>query len=251
MIVVLSGEGPTDLGTSATGSDHAPFEDIQFGPLAEMIELLVASHLGYSLRDCGMYRLISESGLSARAKGLKALKKQSLTLPGRKKAKETAYFYTNARALAVITKKVASEVGCDAVAILFRDSDGTASAGRGEWTEKRDSMVNGFAAEGFRLGVPMLAKPKLEAWLICALRQNAYQNCNSLEDESGNDNSPNNLKDQLEAILGEPANRETLRQMVADGRIDPLKIEMPSFTDFKQRLQAVLLGRPEASKSPG
>ena len=247
MIVVLSGEGPTDFGTSATGVEHSLFADILFGPLAEMIDRLAEPHIGYSLRDCRMYRLISEAGLSARAKGLKARKKQSLTLSGKKKAKETAYFHTNARALADIAKEVAVEVGCDAVAILFRDSDGTASAGRGEWVEKRDSMLNGFALENFQLGVPMLAKPKSEAWLLCALRPNAYQNCDSLEDESGNDNSPNSLKDQLEAILGEPANRELLRQLVADGRIDPLQIEMPSFTDFKNRLRNVLPGHTSAT----
>lgn len=247
MIVVLSGEGPTDLGDSASGLVDAPFDDIRFGPLAEMIERLTVPLLGYSLRDCGMYRLIDKAVLSEREKSLKALKKNSLTLPGKKRAQETAFFYTNARALAMVAKEIVGEVGCDAVAVLFRDSDGTASAGRGEWQAKWDSMVNGFNAESYPHGVPMLARPKSEAWLICALRPNPYQGCESLEGESGNDNSPNSLKDQLEAILGEPAHRELLREKVADGRIDPFRINMPSFNDFKQRLGdaiAAVLGRP-------
>lgn len=242
MIVVLSGEGPTDFGVD--NPDPTAEERILFGPLAEMIERLTVPLLGYSLRDCCMYRLVGERVLSERAESLKALKKSSPTLAGKKKAKETAYFFTNARALAVIAKEVAAEVGCEVIAVLFRDADGTASAGRGEWQDKWNSMVNGFDAESYPHGVPMLAKPKSEAWLICALRSNRYQGCESLEDESGNDNSPDNLKGQLEAILGEPAHRELLRQMVADGRIDPHRIDMPSFNRFKERLLAVVLGRP-------
>ena len=244
MIVVLSGEGPTDFGASMSGAGMAVFEDIQFGPLAEMIEQLAFSILGYSPRECAMYRLIDKSHLSERSKSLKALKKKSLALPGKKRAEETAYFYANARALADAAKEVAGEVGCDAVAILFRDSDGTASAGRGEWAAKRDSMLNGFAAEGYPLGVPMLANPKSEAGLLCALRPTPYQGCESLENASGNDSSPNNLKNQLDTALGEKANREVLRQLVADGRIDPFKIDMPSFTDFKSRLELALRDRP-------
>ena len=45
------------------------------------------------------------------------------------------------------------------------------------------------------------SKPKSEAWLLCAWKYHSYGGCESLEDRSGNDNSPNNLKDELEELL--------------------------------------------------
>ncbi len=54
------------------------------------------------------------------------------------------------------------------IAVLFRDSDGTASSGRGLWEDKRKSIEDGFGEAGFDYGVPMIPKPKSEAWLLCA-----------------------------------------------------------------------------------
>ena len=42
-------------------------------------------------------------------------------------------------------------------------------------------MLDGFAEENFSRGVPMIPKPKSEAWIICALRSNPYEGCESLE----------------------------------------------------------------------
>mgnify|MGYP007093114634 CR=1 FL=1 len=119
-------------------------------------------------------------------------------------------------------------------------NNGTASAGRGEWRDKRQSMLDGFAHEGLKRGVPMIPKPKSEAWLICALKDQPYQNCGLLEDRSGNDNSPHSLKRELQALLGgEPATRKLLRDKIADGQINCLRIAMPSFQEFRERLEAV------------
>jgi hypothetical protein len=123
---------------------------------------------------------------------------------------------------------------------LFRDADGTASSERGEWENKRQSMLSGFEVEEISIGVPMIPKPKSEAWILCALR-NDYQNCNQLENESGNDDSPNSLKKQLEQHLGEPATRELLNDKIDQDELDISKIvDMPSFTVFKNRLDEVL-----------
>jgi hypothetical protein len=75
-------------------------------------------------------------------------------------------------------------------------------------------MLDGFEEEGFSKGVTMIPKPKSEAWLICVLKEHAYQNCQSLEDRSGNDNSPNSLKDELEEILGEEFTPELICDQV-------------------------------------
>ena len=93
---------------------------------------------------------------------LKAAKKQ-LGLPGKKRGKETRYFFNNARVLAKIATEKEQEKLDDVVAILFRDSDGTASAGRGLWEDKRKSMLDGFAEENHTRGVPMIPRPKSEA----------------------------------------------------------------------------------------
>jgi hypothetical protein len=101
-------------------------------------------------------------------------------------------------------------------------------------------MLDGFEVEGITTGVPMLPKPKSEAWILCALRNN-YQHCAKLEDESGNDASPNALKKQLDNHLGEPGSRELLNDKVDDGAIELDKItDMPSLTAFKNRLNEVL-----------
>ena len=47
----------------------------------------------------------------------------------------------------------------------------------------------------------MIPKPKSEAWVLCALSK-LYKECDELEDRSGNDNSPNSLKRELEELLG-------------------------------------------------
>ncbi|EDX77979.1 hypothetical protein MC7420_7717 [Coleofasciculus chthonoplastes PCC 7420] len=93
----------------------------------------------------------------------------------------------------------------------------------------------------------MIPKPKSEAWVLCALRER-YQNCQRLENESGNDDSPNSLKKQLEEHLGKPATRELLNDKIDQGNLDISQIiDMPSLKAFKDRLDEVLdnLGLPQ------
>jgi hypothetical protein len=110
--------------------------------------------------------------------------------------------------------------------VLFRDADGTASSDRGEWEDKMRSILTGFEVEQISTGVPMIPKPKSEAWILCALR-NQYQNCGKLEDESGNDDSPNSLKQQLEEYLGESGSR-----ILLNDKIDAGEIEIDRITDL-------------------
>jgi hypothetical protein len=141
--------------------------------------------------------------------------------------------------MALYAKDKQQELKDKIIAILFRDSDGTATADRGLWADKRASMLRGFEDEGFSSGVPMLPKPKSEAWVLCALKGNPYQGCEALEDRSGNDNSPNSLKKELEALCGRLPSREELCEMVRDRRIDYRRINMPSFAAFHDRLKEV------------
>jgi hypothetical protein len=203
--------------------------------MAIIISQIVEQHLHFSFIENRFYGYVSKSELVKRASEYKS-KKKSPMLPGKKKPKETLYFYRNARALALCAKDKEAKLNDSVIAVLFRDSDGTASADRGLWQFKWDSMIKGFSDEGFKQGVPMIPKPKSEAWFVCSFKNNPYQDCEALEDRSGNDKSPNSLKDELAKIFGSLPSREQYCEMVSNGLIDSNRITMPSFLSFKQAL---------------
>ena len=238
MFFLFSGEGPTDLGVCASGMNYCGGEDFLHGPMAMIADQIVCQQHQYSFLDGMQCGYVPKGTLIDRARELKVVKK-SLALPGKKRGKETRYFFNNARIFARIAHEKEVELEDKVVAVLFRDSDGTASAGRGLWSEKQQSMLDGFAEEGFFNGVPMLPKPKSEAWVLCAIK-NLYQGCDALEDRSGNDNSPAPLKKELEIHLGKRPDRVSLCQMVTDLSIDINKIQMPSFKAFRDRLEEVI-----------
>ena len=239
MYFLLSGEGPTDIGLCADCINACEGNRHLQGPMAIIISQIVEQQINSSFIDTNYYGYVSKKGLVARASEFKHQKK-SLRLPGKKKPKETGYFYRNARALALCAKDKKAELNDEVIAVFFRDSDGTASADRGLWKNKWDSIVQGFSDEGFERGVPMIPKPKSEAWIICSVKNNPYQGCNALENRSGNDNSPNSLKDELAEILNGLTSREHLCEMANNGTIDSNRIKMPSFLAFKQALLALL-----------
>jgi hypothetical protein len=85
----------------------------------------------------------------------------------------------------------------------------------------------------------MIPKPKSEAWLICAWKNHPYQGCEALEGRSGNDTSPNNLKDELDELLDEEVTADSLREKVGES-FDIDRIKMPSFKAFRDRLEEVI-----------
>jgi hypothetical protein len=229
MHLVLSGEGSSDVGSD--------LENI--GPITKLVDRLIERRLGYSLVDKDLklkaLTLFSKAELVDHASRMPPRSRV-----GKNQPRETRYFYNNARALALLAREIEAE---DLIVVLFRDGDGTAKSNRQEWEQKLQSMLKGFAVEGLTTGVPILPKPKSEAWWLCALRDN-YQNCQQLEDESGNDASPNSLKSQIEAkdCLGEPATRLLINDKIDRGEIDIDRIDMDSMNKFKQRLNEVLNG---------
>ena len=238
MFFLLSGEGVTDLGAAKSDALICEGEDFLVGPMALIVAQVVEKQQDSSIFD-GACGFVSESRLVERARALKAVKK-AIRLPGKKQVRETRYFFNNARILARIAKEKAQALDDDVVAILFRDADGTASAGRGEWHDKRESMLDGFDEENFARGVPMIPKPKSEAWLICAFKQHPYQGCEALENRSGNDNSPNSLKGELAILLGDEVGTELLREKIRTA-FDIDRMKMPSFIAFRYRLEEVIM----------
>jgi predicted lactoylglutathione lyase len=229
MFLILSGEGPTDIGLS----------DNEIGPMTKLIDIFIDNRIHYSLINSGLYTIFHKSQLVKKSKN----EIKSLSRIGKKNEQETSEFHKNARALAILAREKAQEIGEDTplILVLFRDVDGSNSDNPRVLRQKKwKSISDGFTREGITTGVPMIPAPKSEAWILCAL-QNNYQHCAKLEDESGNDNSPNPLKQKLAEHLGEPGSREVLNGKVDDGEIDLDKItDMDSLTKFKDRLNEVL-----------
>ena len=215
MYLLLSGEGPGDIGICNPSAESCDTDTFKVGPMAWIVDQLIDSFLDYDFSHFQTKRVsfVSESYLKEHKQ--KPVKK-SLSLRGKKKPVETKYFYENSRALAIAAKAKAVEVEDDVIVVLFRDADGTASAGRGNWRDKRNSMINGFKVEDFELGIPMVPKPKSEAWLLCAVKNNPYQGCDNLEQESGNDKGANPLKKQLSGALDGNASTSDLNTHVQE-----------------------------------
>ena len=239
MYILFSGEGASDLGIGTGAALVCEGDEFAHGPMAIIIDQIVEDRQGYSLIGVSACGVVSESSLADHKRQLKAGKK-SIRLPGVKQSKETHYYFNNARILARIAKDKQAVIADDVVAILFRDSDETASAGRGLWEEKRRAMLHGFDEEGFARGVPMIPKPKSEAWILCGLTGSPNQGGRPLEEWSGNDKSPKSLKGELRRVLGQSSTREILCELVRDRRIDYRKITLPSFSAFAERLIEVI-----------
>jgi hypothetical protein len=243
MHLLISGEGASDIGVCNHSLSICQKDNFVKGPMAIVIDKLIEHYLEYeySHLEYDNFTFVSERFLADEK--LNVLKKPR-HLRGKKKPPETQYFFQNARVLAKKAKQLAEEKDENVVAVLFRDSDGTASAGRGLWADKVASMLKGFEAEDYSdLGVPMIPKPKSEAWLLCALKENPYQTCDRLEYLSGNDNSPNSLKLKLSEVLDDTSSLQ-LNQMIERNVIDIQSIDMPSFNAFKSKLQqAILIAR--------
>lgn len=240
MILIVSGEGPSDIGTCTNGQGRCSGGDFRAGPMGVMVDKIAEDELGYPLADSGALDFVSEGTLSA------LMKTQGRTLViGRRRGFETGFFFKGARALAKLAKQETENDETPRAVVFFRDADGTRSTERGLYEARVKSMIDGFEIEEFYLGVPMVPKPKSEAWLICALKSNAYQNCAALEDSlSGNDNAPEPAKEQLGALLAERGKTVAdLADLVGEGVVDALRTgikEMKSYGEFDKRLRDVL-----------
>lgn len=222
MYLVVSGEGETDIGKSNEA----------VGPLSKLIDKFIEQHSGFSLLESEMLEVVHETRITEISRDKNIIK--PLSRRGKKTQHETREFYSAARALAHVAQNAEVQ---PSLAVLFHDSDSN------KWPDyetKKLSMEHGFDAQGFENGVPFVAQPKSEAWLLCALK-NDYQHCAAFEGRSGNDDSPKSLKAELETYLGERVTREKLNELVDEGQIDLAQItDMKSMTDFQESMKEVL-----------
>lgn len=247
MYLVLSGEGKTDIGHCNNQASSCECDD--FNPRAmtiiidQIIDQWFYNNRNYELSCLSNKQVtyISENHLQS----IRLPKEKKMSLSGKKSPKETKYFYENARSLASFAKEKQEKLDSSGnrtqvIAVLFRDADGTASSKRGEYQFKRESMKKGFEKEGFFHGVAMIPKPKSEAWLLCATKDDPYIGCSRLENASGNDNSPDPLKKQLDDAMSNYPSGATIEDLLIDKKIDINKIDMPSFNEFKNELERIL-----------
>ncbi|WP_186153502.1 hypothetical protein [Burkholderia gladioli] len=242
MIFVLSGEGPSDLGSCDNGALFCVKPEYQHGPLTAVIDDLVEEVFRYRPLEVApnSYRFYSETALSVRAKDRR--NNRPLALAGKKNGQETGYFRINARMLAEIAMEAERRENDKSIAILFRDTDGGNNAPRALWQTKVQSMINGFAEADYDFGIPMVPRPKSEAWLLCAAKENPYQGCAVLEDLPGNDDSPNAAKRQLREALDGRSDTGDLLAWLKENRFDHAAVaaQMPSFDAFRRRFLEVL-----------
>jgi len=240
MILVLSGEGPSDVGTETLTTDGWKFVA---GPMAVIVDQLLSrsEKLNYSLlethevgAECVLF--VSEGQLS------RLRPSRPIQLPRGDDGFGNIFFRAQAYLLGKHVKEIATQRNEQAIAVLFRDGDGTRSMPREQWRQKFDSIVSGFRAADFQTGVPMVPRPKSEAWMLCGLlkHENREEACGWLEAESGNDASPNSLKRQLALHLGHELGHEPTAEeqaeLVKSGHITPELIDLPSFTAFRDEL---------------
>jgi hypothetical protein len=234
MIFLVSGEGPTDLGACAFGLEDCDGEKFLAGPMAWFIDRLVEPISGFSMLGSHAMTFVCKRTIAKESRAL------PMAIRGKRRDFETGEFFKNARALAR-RARVMEEPNRPVGAVLFRDTDDPCSATRERFESKWNSMMDGFTAEGFEYGVPMVARPKSEAWLLCALKNDPYARCADLEDVlPGNDDSPNPAKEQLGACLhAREITIDGVSGLIQEGVIDPARIDMPSFNRFKERLEEV------------
>jgi hypothetical protein len=191
MKLLISGEGPSDLGACNNAQGQCSDVDFNRGPMAVWLARLWESLLDYNLLDTpGAVVYVPETALAQKAKQSGSRMQRQR---GKKQAAETGLYFSNAQQLALMAQQWAVDHDDAVMAVLFRDADGTRSAQGQQWQSKWDSMVSGFSSVAFEFGVPMLPKPKSEAWLLCA-GQTARHSHAALEAISGNDDSPKSAK---------------------------------------------------------
>ena len=244
MLLILTGEGPSDIGACKGPIGFCRNGDFQPGPMAVLVDQIVSARLclNYSVLsdkpDCVFY--VDESRLVQKIAKLKQHRK-NLFLSGKKKDQETGYYFNNARAFGLIALELEGEADDTGPAVFFRDSDGTRSTPGADWLAKWTSIKQGFLRAENPRGVPMLPKPTSEAWLLCAAQEHSYQNCPRYEELPGNQASPNHPKKALDKAFGAHKNAAELCDWLRENPLDLDRASlMPSFRNFRECLNTVL-----------
>ncbi|MCK9315756.1 MAG: hypothetical protein M0Q48_06400 [Verrucomicrobia bacterium] len=227
MHFILAGEGPSDLGKKDNERGFIK------GAMTHIVDAI--SKKGY--KRLPEYQFLTENDV----KKLKNKKNHRNILARGREAKPFDEIFLSAFYLGEEAKHKGESWGV----IFFTDTDGTCSAPRDLWEEKVKAMQRGFDSSGNPYGIPMVPRPKSEAWLLGYYqkglpKQNAYNHCERFEEMSGNDASPNSLKKLLQEALDPERNPYDLITEEELHDIEWENIKMPSFNLFRKRLENVL-----------
>lgn len=239
MKLLISGEGPSDLGACNNAQGRCSDANFNRGPMAVWSARLWEQLLNYNLLDTSEAVVyVSEHALAQKAKhSPQRMKRQR----GKKQEAETGLFFSNAQQLGLMAQQLATDAETPVMAVLFRDADGTRSAPGQMWQTKWKSIVDGFSSVGFEFGVPMVPKPKSEAWLLCAGQTGQHSHAR-LEDISGNDDAPHSAKNQWNAFMGSTQTAAQEADWCANNPTDWKNLlTMPSFQAFYDRFHHVAM----------
>ncbi|MBS7348944.1 MAG: hypothetical protein KIG95_02035 [Comamonas sp.] len=247
MKLLVSGEGSSDMGACNNAQGVCCDADFSPGPMALWLSRLWEPLLGYDLLSIPEAVIfVSETALHQASKHSGGRMQR---LRGVNRPAETELYFSNARQLGLKALELQGAGDAPIVAVLFRDADGTRSAPGQLWSAKWQSMLDGFKDAGFEFGVPMLPKPKSEAWLLSTTQPGGHSH-EALESISGNDKSPHSAKSQLDHALGGPQSAAQLAQWCQDHPPSWEQLQtMPSFKAFFDRFHEVaqLILRPAAA----
>ncbi len=233
MHFILAGEGPSDLGSK---DDQGGFKK---GAMTHIVDAIALK--GYECLP--EYQFLAENDVRLLKK-----KKHRFSLARGREVKPYGEIYLSALCLGEEAKQKSGYWGV----IFFTDADGTSSASPNLWESKVkamqsgfDSSGNSFDSSGNSYGVPMVPRPKSEAWLLGYYqkglpKQRDYNHCERFEGMSGNDASPNSLKKLLQKALKTKGNPYDLITEDVLHSVKWERIDMPSFNIFRKRLENVL-----------
>lgn len=213
-----------------------------------VVDKLHTKLTGYSSLENSCAYFVSEVALNKHAK--------TITHPKLRGKDHRLFHKKGSLALAALALQLSDKLGKEPiVAVFFRDCDGTQTSPSSRYDMIYDSIngeKGGFRLAGLCSGVPMLPRPKSEAWLLCAFKDQPFQYCHVLESLSGNDNSPRSAKKLLQARLaalgGDACSLHC--HNCASCAIDFSQIKMPSFNKFAKDLEKALTHNARSWREP-
>jgi|TARA_B110000240_G_scaffold159780_1_gene178246 hypothetical protein len=247
--ILVTGEGPTDIGYSITGQDISTNDlgaDDEFckGPFYRLLERMLLRFMPnwnsdqYDEANPISTSYVSHGYLSRRSKELAKGNKKF-----RFAGKDMPKGFTGLTKQSTELAKLATALGCQ-MAFYFHDTDGN-NQDKSSVSRLQEKMVNaakqGFVSGGFENCIAMVPKPTSEAWLICSCKDNAYDACGNLERTlSGNDDSPpeQSPKLVLENIIGAAYTDPILHQKIEE--LDIGRMDMPSFNQFRDDMKQAI-----------
>ncbi|HHX2503729.1 TPA: hypothetical protein ACU8BH_001105 [Neisseria subflava] len=244
MIFLLSGEGKTDFGQKNPTNGGVT---VEYGPLSYILSKMVEEKFCYSPIELdnsnpdGCFYFFSKSELCDYSKNLSNSRKLT-GMPGQKSSSLKGHGRL-AFALGLKAIEISAEKNDEVIPVFFRDTDNSTNR---DYIDKLESIKDGFTrAKTGPKNIPVLAKPKSEAWLLCIADD--YCHGSVYEEGPANDDSPNSLKKQLGIKLadleftkdGYNYGNEDLCNFIKnfDLNFDKLCKELKSFKDFYSSFQ--------------